>query len=286
MIVERLNDASLFLAEAEPWLLEDEARHNLILGLAHTIESTPDAYPEHSLWLVRRDGEVLGAALRTPPYNLVVARPRRDAALEALAERIDDELPGVIGAVPEVDAFARAWCTHRAVTARVLFEQGIFVLRQVAAPPRAPGRYRDATMQDVALLLEWHDAFTREALGESLSAEHHLRQVHSRLESPHAGFGLWEHEGRVVALCGFGGPTPHGIRIGPVYTPPAHRGHGYATSLTAEVSSRLLADGRRFCFLYTDLANPTSNAIYERIGYVRICESRQVAFTPKRSAAS
>jgi predicted GNAT family acetyltransferase len=74
------------------------------------------------------------------------------------------------------------------------------------------------------------------------------------------------------------GPTPSGIRIGPVYAPTKLRGHGYATTLTADVSAAQLVRGRRFCILYTDLANPTSNAIYERIGYVRVCESKQIGF--------
>jgi predicted GNAT family acetyltransferase len=85
----------------------------------------------------------------------------------------------------------------------------------------------------------------------------------------------------VVSLAGFGGSTPNGVRIGPVYTPPESRGHGYATSLVAHVSARLLERGRRFCFLYTDLANPTSNAIYERIGYERVCESDEIGFKPR-----
>lgn len=278
MKVERLEDADRFLAEAEALLLEDEARHNLIIGLAQTLRDNPATYPEHSFWLVRHEGAVVGAALRTPPNNLVLARPRNPSALPALAKQIAENLPGVIGAVPEVDDFARAWREHRQVSSHVMFEQGIFVLRQLAPVPRARGAYRNATPEDVSLLAVWHDAFTREALGEPLSAEHHLRQVRTRLATPQAGYGLWDCDGEVVSVCGFGGRTPHGIRIGPVYTPRELRGHGYATSLTAEVSSRLLKSGRMFCFLYTNLANPTSNAIYQRIGYVRVCESRQISF--------
>ena len=78
--------------------------------------------------------------------------------------------------------------------------------------------------------------------------------------------------------AGYGGPTPNGIRIGPVFTPAAHRGRGFATSLVAHVSADRLVEGRRFCFLYTDLANPTSNAIYRRIGYSQVCASREIAF--------
>ena len=89
--------------------------------------------------------------------------------------------------------------------------------------------------------------------------------------------------GDVVSIAGWGGATPNGIRIGPVYTPPELRRHGYATALTADLSQslldgRLFDGGRRFCFLYTDLANPTSNAIYERIGYVRAAESAEILF--------
>ena len=85
-------------------------------------------------------------------------------------------------------------------------------------------------------------------------------------------------------MSGYGGETPNGIRIGPVYTPPEQRGHGYATGLVAEQSRSLLAGGRRFCFLYTDLDNATSNALYRRIGYRLVCESAEVRFDPKAIA--
>ena len=89
---------------------------------------------------------------------------------------------------------------------------------------------------------------------------------------------MWEVGGQVVSLSGFGGPTPNGIRIGPVYTPPEHRGRGYATTLVADLSRHQLTGGRRLCFLHTDLANLTSNAIYVRIGYRRVCDSVVLAF--------
>jgi predicted GNAT family acetyltransferase len=109
------------------------------------------------------------------------------------------------------------------------------------------------------------------------------QNVDRRITSPRAGILLWEDGGAPVSAAGWGGATPNGIRIAPVYTPPELRGRGYATALTAELSQRLLdgrlfEGGRRFCFLYTDLANPTSNAIYERIGYRRVAESAEIAF--------
>jgi uncharacterized protein len=277
--VERLDDGARFLAEAGPLLLADEARHNLILGLAGTIRDVPDTYPERSLWLVRDGGDVVAAALRTPPYNLALARPRDDDAVAELVDAIDEELPGVTAAVPEVDAFASHWCAAKRCDARVVFSQGVYALREVAPPPPAPGRLRRAGEDDLELVVDWWMRFVAEAVPqETTSAPVTRRQVEQRLRAPAAGVALWEDGGDVVSLCGFGGATPNGIRIGPVYTPRELRGRGYATSLVAEQSAQLLREGRTCCFLYTDLANPIANAIYERIGYVRVCESRQVAF--------
>jgi predicted GNAT family acetyltransferase len=122
-------------------------------------------------------------------------------------------------------------------------------------------------------------AFGLEVLDEDDPGRVEARDiVDQRLDADHAGFLLWEVAGVAVAVSGWGGPTPNGIRIGPVYTPPELRGRGYGTALVADLSQKLLDRGRRFCFLYTDLANPTSNALYERIGYVRVCESAMVAF--------
>jgi hypothetical protein len=88
---------------------------------------------------------------------------------------------------------------------------------------------------------------------------------------------LWE-DGEPVSLAAAGGPTPNGIRIGPVYTPPELRGRGYASALVAELTRVQLEGGRRFCFLFTDLANPTSNRIYQRVGYEPVTDVDQWSF--------
>jgi len=147
-----------------------------------------------------------------------------------------------------------------------------------------PGSARVATADDRELALRWWIAFGDEMLHEGGPGRDRAHAtLDHRLSSPSAGILLWEDAGEPVSIAGWGGPTPNGIRMGPVYTPPELRGHGYATALTAELSQRLLdgrlfSGGRRFCFLYTDLANPTSNAIYERIGYRRVAESAEIVF--------
>lgn len=272
MEVVELTDATEFLDRSEPLLLADEARHNLILGLSGTLRDHPELYPDYGLWLVEDGGAPIGAALRTRPFNLVLARGS-DEAVALLAASIDEKLPGVVGAQPEIDRFVAA----RGVGGIPRVRQGIYALRAVKTPRPVPGRPRAAARADRPILLEWWRAFGIEALGEDAPDEERIaRTVDHKLSA--GGIGLWEDSGRVVSAVGFGSPTPTGIRIGPVYTPPEWRGRGYASALTAHVSAEQLAAGRRFCFLYTNLANATSNKIYVAIGYERICESVEYAF--------
>lgn len=268
-------DAAQFLERSGTLLLADEARHNLILGIAGTLRDSPNVYPDYGLWLIEDGGAPAGAALRTRPFNLVLARGSDDA-VDLLANTIEEPLPGIVGALPEVDRFVVARGEHAEPRVR----QGIYALQTVAplAQPAA-GRRRAATTADRPLLLEWWRAFGVEALGEQDPDEERIaRNVDHKLAEAGGGIALWEDDGRPVSAVGFGSPTPSGIRIGPVYTPPELRSRGYASALTAHVSAEQLARGRRFCFLYTDLANPTSNRIYTAIGYEQVCESVEYAF--------
>ena len=282
MEVEHARDARELLEEAGPLLLTDEPRHNLAFGLLAFVRDHPDVHPELDGWVVRDGGRVVGVALRTPPMNLVLARPLDDRAVDALVAAIDDDLPGVVGAVPEVDAFSTAWSAKRAVTVTTRFEQRIYALRAVAPPRKVEGELRLAGSADRDLALAWMRAFSEEVLHEGAGdAERLERSIDARLEgSETSGITLWERDRRPVSLAGYTGPTPNGIRIGPVYTPPEHRGRGYGSAVTAGVSQLQLDRGRRLCFLYTDLENPTSNAIYMRIGYEPVCDSRELVFSP------
>jgi predicted GNAT family acetyltransferase len=276
MHVRRVEDPAAFLEAASPLLLEDEARHNLILGIAGTLRDHPSHYPEYGLWLAEDGGETAGAALRTPPHNLVVARPRDDSVLGALAEAIDDDPPGLVAAEPEAGVFAAAWAARTGATPRTKRAQGVFSLDRVEVPDPVSGQLREAGIDDRPLLLEWFRAFMKEAIGESPDEASTALAVDHRLEADSAGVVLWE-DGPPVSLAAFGNPTPNGIRIGPVYTPPDDRRRGYASALVAELSALLLEE-RQFCFLFTDLANPTANRIYEQIGYRRVCEAAEIVF--------
>ena len=283
MEVQRLPGPAAFLEVAADFLIADEARHNLLFGIVDTLANLPAAYPVHHLW-VARDGErTVGAAVQTPPHNLVVARPTVTGALEAIADAIiagGTAIPGVTGAAPEVDDFARAWVSRIGCSSRARMAQGIFALRAVRDVPRPPGSSRSAAPSDLEDALGLFEAFQAEAVPHAPQDPARDRlMLEARLgNDARTGLWFWEDRGRIVSLSGYQEGTPNGARIGPVYTPPEDRRRGYATALVAAQSAWLLARGRRFCFLYTDLANPTSNAIYRRIGYEQACESSEIVF--------
>jgi uncharacterized protein len=284
--VKRFGDPAAYLGAAEPLLLADEARHNLMLGIAGNLRDHPGLYLEFHGWVAEDDGRVVGAALQTPPYNLVLAQPAAVGGIATLAEALWGErvpLPGVTAAVPEVEEFADAWLGRAGLERHTRMRQRIYRLTAVRPVQGVRGRPRSATSADRALLLEWVHAFARESF-DDVDPKAAERQVDARLERGVGGFALWEDDGP-VSLVGWGGQTPNGVRIGPVYTPPELRRRGYASALTASVSARLLATGRRFCFLYTDVENPTANRIYGEIGYEPVCDSVDYAFVPRRVAA-
>jgi predicted GNAT family acetyltransferase len=274
-------DVPSFLQAAQPVLLADEARHNLIYGICATLTEAPDAFPDFHLWTVDGDEPVL-AMLMTPPWNIVVSRPADPDALRFAASALDEagiELQGVTGALPEADAFAGEWEGLAGVSRRLRMAQGVYALREVRPPRPVDGRFRLAAADDRDLLVEWFDAFVAESVPADAPHQEGAAAVDRRLPSRGgAGFAVWESDD-IVSMSGFGGETPHGVRIGPVYTPPQLRRRGYASALVAQLSQQLLDGGREYCFLYTDLANPTSNRIYMDVGYELVCESADYAFT-------
>ena len=271
MEIRRHATAEAFLAHAGGFLGEREAEHNLILGVGSQLLRAPRPYGEDPfLAVVESGGDVVGAVLRTPPHNLILSELDDERAIEPIVAAVREEfdsLPGVVGPKERAAQFATAWEAVTGATARRGLAQRIFHVDRVDPPRAVPGRMRPYEPADRELAARWADAFSAEALPENAPQPESAEEfVERREQDPDGGLVFWEDRGP-VCLAGYGGLTPNGIRIGPVYTPPELRGHGYASALTAALTQRLLDGGRRFCFLFTDLANPTSNSIYQRIGY-------------------
>ena len=140
------------------------------------------------------------------------------------------------------------------------------------------GALRRATEADRGLLVGWFAAFAAEALGEDADPRGAARSVDAYLGTEGMGLYLWEERSELVSMAGRSRPTPNGVTVNYVYTPPEHRGRGYASACVAALSQLILDEGHRYWFLFTDLANPTSNKIYRAIGYEAVCDVDEYEF--------
>jgi predicted GNAT family acetyltransferase len=279
MELKTFADVDGFLATAGEFLEAREAEHNLILGISSYVRDQPNTFGDRPPYfaVALADQRVVAAAIRTPPHNLVLSEIDDPAAIDLfVADRLEDDLPGVLGPVEHARAFAERWAAATGRPWRPRISERIFRLREVIAPPPVPGRLRIATPADRDLVVTWLHAFMVEALDED-DPDANEALTDRWIEARGRTLYLWD-DVETVSLCGVGGATPHGIRIGPVYTPPTARRHGYASALVAEASQHQLDAGRRFCFLFTDLANPTSNHIYQSIGYEPIRDMDEYRF--------
>lgn len=283
MRIERYEDPAEFFALVAPFLERREAEHNLQLGFRARLEADRHAYgPADPLLYAALDAtaNVTAVATQTPPFGLLLSQVDDPAAVSALTARLvadGAELPTVSGPVEVARSFAEQWASFTGARTAVQMEERIYEATAVVRPHGVPGSMRPYGASDRALALEWMRAFVDEAVPDAPegSAE---RFVEGRTTGS-GSFVLWQHDECDVSIAGHAGETPNGVRVGPVYTPPALRGRGYASALTAALTRQLL-ERKRFCFLFTDLANPTSNSIYQRIGYRPVTDVTLWRFEP------
>jgi len=265
MHVIRHSDPDAFLAAAAPVLARGEAAASLFTGSAHAMKRTPPPAGERVYLATCGENGVFGAAMQRAEGAVIIGAsdPGGAAAFADDLAREHPGLQGVVGAAAPCDAFARRWraLTGRAHRLRVRMRQ--HVLTAVNEVPQAPGVPRVATESDAEWLFASQVAFIAE-VGVPDGPER-MRDIVAKGVARGA-FRIWDDDGR-VAYAGFNDAAPEFARIAPVYTLPDRRGRGYATALVAELARELLARGKRKLFLTTDIANPTSNAVYARIGF-------------------
>lgn len=265
-------------AQAREWVAPLVAREPLWLSvIASNIEALiadPTRYDSHRWW-VGRDTEraVVAAFMHTPPHPLHVglATPEQARDLATVLASQGDALPGVGGVRASAEAFATEW-TASGSAVRTVMELGVYDLpRRPTLPFAVPGRYRRATPSDVDLTDGWARDF-HEAVATTGSPASTVRHIEA------GRLGLWEDaSGEPVSMAYASAPAGGVTRVSGVWTPPEQRGHGYASAVVAALSDERMEDSE-VCMLYTDLANPTSNGIYQALGYRRIGDSVTLAF--------
>jgi predicted GNAT family acetyltransferase len=272
--IERYTDPKGFLAAAHTWLRAAEAENNLLLGSALGWRGGQPA-DAPAYWVTVREGhEIVACACRVPPHPVVLSRAPADAVAE-LAEFLsstDTSIGSVNGPTTEAEAFAAAWVARRGGRWRTRFRMRLHELTQLSLSTRASaGTLRKAGEADLALAHDWIAAYEHDVRMHTSTGDVARRLI------DRGQLYLWIDGGEPRSMAAAVRETDTGCSINTVYTPPQFRGGGYATAAVAELSGRLLEGGRRFCCLYTDVANPTSNSIYAKIGYKPIRDDLEIA---------
>lgn len=271
MQLYHFDNAEQYYERVKKYLLQNEAEHCLIFGTLNNLIHFPKFSTAPPYLVTAEEDGILAVAVRTPLHKLILSRSLNSDAIKALAQDLyfrSQPLPGLIAPNVEATTFVQAWQALTGQTYKISMALRIHQLETVQPIPKASGYLRQASKCERNLLISWCQAFTKEALGRTIERDNrslidrHLSEV---------SLYIWQ-DNFPVSMAGFSGATPNGIRINLVYTPPEYRRKGYATSCVATLSQTLLNEGRKYCFLFTDLANSTSNHIYRTIGYQPVCD--------------
>ena len=260
-------------------LMQYEAENQVILGMLNNPGALPS--PFELMMSVHRDEKVVGAATKNLglEYKLIVS-PLAASDCEALAVAVNEHLAspliGVLAINDTAESFAKAWSNLRNATHKILFRQGVYTCSEVTVTPNAVGSMKLATMDDILTIVAWRKLFISECgLEPESDVDAELRTERAIRNS---WLVVWVESNRIVSMLSAAPGTPNGGRIGLVYTPPSFRGKGYASACVAAATKRFFERGKTLSFLYTDLSNPISNKIYERVGYVRVADSLDIRF--------
>ncbi|HEV3188065.1 MAG TPA: GNAT family N-acetyltransferase [Acidimicrobiales bacterium] len=275
MEVVRCASPEEFLGETTSYRGLDPIRTNVLGSVASSVANDARIYDAYWWWLVKdNDGVVVGAAMRTAPFGLQIGPMPTEAAakLAGAVAIVDDEFPWLAGSEELVTTFLESYehC-HSRGSKRTSLRGRMSLLYELEGlvVPEVEGNSRVATMDDFELVDQWSSDFHYFIEGVAREADERDQAVLIARVNEGA-LNLWSVRGVVVAMAGRATPveTPSGsvTRVGPVFTPAENRGRGYGSAVTASVCEGLLAQGSRV-MLYADAGNPTSNGVYQRIGF-------------------
>ena len=266
-----------FLSLTESLLMQDEVINNLPLGILKRLVDGGTGNTEPLMVAITDDDAVRMCLLKTTSH-LVISAPKDEHLVDAADKAVEYvltelagevEIDSVIGQLDIADAFVDSWQQRTGGRVSVEMGQRIYRLDKVTQVPSCPGEMRPAGEEDFEMAARWIHAFSAEAVEEITHGQaRELARRHLREGS----LFIWQDK-QPVAMAASSRPSTNGIVINLVYTPPESRRKGYATACVAALSRHLLDKGYKFCSLYTDLANPTSNSIYMKIGYYPVADS-------------
>ncbi|XXM74328.1 GNAT family N-acetyltransferase [Lysinibacillus sphaericus] len=281
MKLKKYKNINEFYKTVYPFLMKKEAENNLPLGLLNSIKSG-SRYKDPLLVSAEDDnGRIKGVFIMTPPHHLVSVLQINDDEYSTIAEKLNTllneegiEVPGFVSEKNSAEKLTHAWCKLKGCKHEIGMDQRIYKLDQVNEIEIPEGKLIQPEEGHLTLLSDWVKRFTVETGVRPLTGSEAIERAEEMIANENYLY-FWEADGKPVAMARGGRWTDNGITVNYVYTPKPYRKKGYASAVVAGLSSKLLEE-YKFCTLYTDLENPTSNKIYMEIGYVPVCDSLMV----------
>lgn len=283
--VELLEDPAEFARRAGDWILGEPLSANVLAVQLAGLLSGTRSVMAGSVWALVTEpsgvvtepaGVVTGAAMHTSPVGVFLPR-LPDGVADALAAALADAgrpLAGATGEIATVQAFTSAWQRRTGASVRQVMATRLHRLVELVPPTGVPGSARPAGPGHVELAVGWFAGFAADARADEREVASVAATARGRVAAGEVW--LWSVAGEPVSLASVSPPAAGVARIGPVFTPFGMRRHGYAGAVTAAA----LAGGAAEVVLYMDLANPTANGIYRRLGFEPAMESTRVVFEP------
>ncbi|AEW56638.1 TPA: GNAT family N-acetyltransferase [Bacillus cereus] len=258
-----------FKKEVIPFLEKNEQENNLILGVLQMVQQPI------FMGIAKQEEEVAVVFLQTEEKKQIIVATSEmvEEAIVELAKKLAEvypNVPGLIGNKKVVQRLAEEIAVLENKKMNVVMEQGVYALQQVKKKWTEEGIFREINSDELPVIEKWIYQFCEDVNLPTTKEE--AEQTAHTLITNHRLFGL-EIDGKLVSVAAKTRPTKNNITINFVYTPKEERKKGYASNCVAALSQRMLDEGYKTTTLYTDLANPTSNKIYQEIGYEQIAES-------------
>lgn len=258
-----------FKEEVTPFLEKNELENNLILGVLQMV------HQPIFMGIAKQGEEIAVVFLQTEEKKQIIVATSEMAEedIVELAKKLAEvypNVPGLIGNKKIVQRLAEEIAVLENKKTTVAMEQGIYELKQVKKKWNGDGVFREVNSDELTLIEQWIYQFCEDVNLPTTKEE--AKQTAHTLITNHRLFGL-EVDGKLVSVAAKTRPTKNNITVNFVYTPKEERKKGYASNCVAALSQRMLDEGYKTTTLYTDLANPTSNKIYQEIGYEQIAES-------------
>lgn len=258
-----------FKEDVTPFLEKNEQENNLMLGILQVAQEPT------FMGVAKRGEEIAIVFLQTEEkIQMIVATseiPEVDIVkLAKELSKVYPDIPGLIGNKETVQRLAEEIAVLENKKTNVVMEQGVYALQQVKKKWTEDGAFREIGSDELPLIEQWIYQFCEDVRLPTTKEE--AKQTAHTLITNRRLFGL-DVDGKLVSVAAKTRPTTNNITVNFVYTPKEARKKGYASSCVAALSQRMLDEGYKTTTLYTDLANPTSNKIYQEIGYEQIAES-------------